>query len=106
MAFDVSAKGKDKHFTVGLPAEINCHNSLIALAVADEYGVSDEVTADALSSVFVKGRCETVRECEDITVIIDYAHNGVSLKSIIDTARDYDHNRIITLFGLFSMECR
>lgn len=108
MSFDVFAKGGEKHFTVGLPAEINCHNALIALAVAEEYGVSDDTVAEALSSVFVKGRCETVRECEDITVIIDYAHNGVSLKSIIDTARDYEHNRIITLFGSVGgrTECR
>ncbi len=108
MTFDVLAKGEEKHFTVGLPAEINCHNSLVALAIAENYGVSDKVIAEGLASVFVKGRCEIVRECEDITVIIDYAHNGVSLKSIIDTANDYEHNRIITLFGSVGgrTECR
>ena len=44
----------------------------------------------------------------DFTVIIDYAHNGVSLKSIIDTARAYEHNRIVTLFGSVGgrTECR
>ncbi|MBR5437359.1 MAG: UDP-N-acetylmuramoyl-L-alanyl-D-glutamate--2,6-diaminopimelate ligase [Clostridia bacterium] len=108
MSFDMLSHGKEKSFTVGLPAEINCHNSLIAVAIAESYGVSDEKIAEGLSSVFVKGRCEVVRECEDITVIIDYAHNGVSLKSIIETARDYEHNRIITLFGSVGgrTECR
>ena len=45
---------------------------------------------------------------EDVTVIIDYAHNGISLKSIIETARKYEHSRIITLFGSVGgrTECR
>ena len=49
-----------------------------------------------------------MKDTDDITVIIDYAHNGVSLKSIIDTARAYEHNRIITLFGSVGgrTECR
>lgn len=108
MSFDVHSQGKERQFTVGLPGEINCHNSLIAVAVADEYGIDSSIIDRGLSKVSVKGRCEVVRECKDITVIIDYAHNGVSLKSIIDTARDYEHNRIITLFGSVGgrTECR
>ncbi len=108
MTFDVhSAKG-DRQFTVGIPGEVNCHNAVAAVAIADFYGVPEEKIAQGLSRVYVKGRCEIVRECEDITVIIDYAHNGVSLKSVIEMARDYEHNRIITLFGSVGgrTECR
>lgn len=108
MTFDIHSKEKERQFTVGLPGEINCHNALVAVAIADEYGIKDEIIAEGLAKVFVKGRCEIIRECEDITVIIDYAHNGVSLKSIIDTAREYEHNRIVTLFGSVGgrTECR
>lgn len=108
VAFDVKAKGADKKFTVALPGEINAHNSLIALAIGDIFGVSDEDSAEGLGQVFVKGRCEIMKDTDDITVIIDYAHNGVSLKSIIDTARAYEHNRIISLFGSVGgrTECR
>lgn len=108
VAFDMKANGVDKNFTVALPGEINAHNSLIALAIADIFGISDEDSAEGLKQVFVKGRCEILKNTEDITVIIDYAHNGVSLKSIIDTARAYEHNRIITLFGSVGgrTECR
>lgn len=107
-AFDVTAKGEKKSFTVALPGEINAHNSLIALALADIFGVSDADSAEGLHRVFVKGRCEILKDTQDITVIIDYAHNGVSLKSIIDTAREYEHSRIITLFGSVGgrTECR
>ncbi len=108
VAFDMKANGKDKKFTVALPGEINAHNSLIALALGDMFGICDEDSAEGLKQVFVKGRCEILKDTEDITVIIDYAHNGVSLKSIIDTARNYEHNRIITLFGSVGgrTECR
>lgn len=108
MDFDVHTKDKERHFNIGIPGEINCHNALVAVAVADAYGVSEEKIAKGLSEVFVKGRCEIIRECEDITVIIDYAHNGVSLKSVIEMAREYEHNRIITLFGSVGgrTECR
>ena len=93
---------------MALPGEINAHNSLIALALGDMFSVSDGDSAEGLSQVFVKGRCEILKDTDDTTVIIDYAHNGVSLKSIIDTARDYEHNRIITLFGSVGgrTECR
>ena len=108
VAFDVKAKGIDKKFTVALPGEINAHNSLIALAIGDIFGISDEDSSEGLSRVFFKGRCEILKYTDDITVIIDYAHNGVSLKSIIDTAVAYEHNRIISLFGSVGgrTECR
>src|SRR5699024_869015 len=32
-------------------------------------------------------------------VIIDYAHNGVSLENILQTLKQYDYNRLICLFG-------
>lgn len=108
VTFDVKTKGEDKKFTVALPGEINAHNSLIALALGDMFGVCQADSAEGLKQVFVKGRCEILKDTDDITVIIDYAHNGVSLKSIIDTARAYEHNRIITLFGSVGgrTECR
>ncbi len=106
--FSVKAKAKKRDFTVALPGEINAGNSLIAVALGDEFGVRDEKISEGLKKVYVKGRCELVRADDDITVIIDYAHNGVSLKSIIETASEYAHERIITLFGSVGgrTECR
>ena len=108
MKFALEHKGESREFVVALPGDVNAHNSLIAVALGDEYGINEKYIKDGLRSVFVKGRGELVRVNDDITVIIDYAHNGVSLKSIIDTAKDYEHNRIITLFGSVGgrTECR
>ncbi len=106
--FNVKTAEAERSFTVALPGEINASNSLIAVALGDEFGLSDEEISKGLQSVFVKGRCELVRADDDVTVIIDYAHNGVSLKSIIETVSEYEHNRIITLFGSVGgrTECR
>lgn len=108
VAFDMKAKGKKKSFTVALPGEFNAHNALIAVALGEEFGAKDEEISKGLKEVFVKGRGELVRESKDVTIIIDYAHNGISLKSIIDTAKEYEHNKIITLFGSVGgrTECR
>ncbi len=105
--FSVSSDTK-RQLTIAMPGDINAHNALIAVALGDEFGISSERINEGLGKVYVKGRCEILRVSDEITVIIDYAHNGISLKSIIDTAKEYEHNRIITLFGSVGgrTECR
>ena len=108
MKFDCEYNGESKSYIISLPGDVNASNALVALAVADIFGISEEDKANGLKSVFVKGRGEMLSIDDDFTVIIDYAHNGVSLKSIIDTAKSYEHNRIVTLFGSVGgrTECR
>ncbi len=108
MSFTCLCKGEEKAFRISLPGDVNASNALVALAVADFFGISEEDKRKGLESVFVKGRGEMLTLDSDFTVIIDYAHNGVSLKSIIDTAKAYEHNRIVTLFGSVGgrTECR
>ena len=53
----------------------------------------------ALSKVAVKGRVEIVPVSSKYSVIIDYAHNGVSMQSILETMRAYNPKRIVSLFG-------
>lgn len=108
MSFTARSDGRDKEYILSLPGDFNCHNALAAIAIAEDYGLSKKEISRGLMQVSVKGRCQVVRESTDFTVIIDYAHNGVSLKSIIETARAYEHNRIITLFGSVGgrTECR
>ena len=35
----------------------------------------------------------------DFTLLIDYAHNAMSLKSILTTLREYEPKRLVCLFG-------
>lgn len=108
MRFSCICNEDEKTYRISLPGDVNASNALVALAVADVFGIDEEAKKKGLADVFVKGRGEMLNLDSNFTVIIDYAHNGVSLKSIIDTAKAYDHNRIITLFGSVGgrTECR
>ncbi len=97
--FAFEHKGEKREYMISMPGDINAHNALIAVAVADSLGIESDKIKNGLAKVFVKGRGEIVETGKDFSVIIDYAHNGVSLKSIIDTVSAYEHNRIIALYG-------
>ena len=40
-----------------------------------------------------------VKVSDDFTLMIDYAHNAMSLESLLATLRDYDPGRLVTVFG-------
>jgi UDP-N-acetylmuramoyl-L-alanyl-D-glutamate--2,6-diaminopimelate ligase len=87
---------------IPLPGHFNVQNALAALSVVCErFGVSPAQAKDSLAGAVVAGRFETVTspDLPDVTFVIDYAHNGVSLTSVLDTLRGYDPNRLICLFG-------
>ncbi len=85
-----------------LPGEFNVQNALAALTVVCErFGVEPARARELLAGASVPGRFETVRHpgVPEVTFVIDYAHNGVSLSSILDALRAYEPKRLIVLFG-------
>lgn len=40
-----------------------------------------------------------VKVSDEFTMMIDYAHNAMSLESLLHTLRDYHPERIVTIFG-------
>lgn len=98
--FDFLRNGeKEDTFEISLPGEFSVHNALSVLAVCDLMGVPFEKTKEGFRTVRVPGRCQVKYLSEDFGIIIDYAHNDISLKGIIETVRAYHPKRIITLFG-------
>lgn len=93
-------KGKyEEHVMVSLPGEFTVHNSLSAIAVAKEMGVPMDKIIEILTDIHVKGRVELIPISDAFTILIDYAHNAMSLKSILLTLRTYKPVRLISLFG-------
>lgn len=84
---------------VALPGEFSIHNSLAALVVADCMGVSFDEIKRILSEIRVRGRVEMIPISDKFTLMIDYAHNGMSLESLLNAIREYNPKRIVTLFG-------
>lgn len=84
---------------VNIPGKFSIYNSLSAIAVASEMGVDMDSIAAALKEIKVRGRVELVPISDAFTILIDYAHNAVSLESILETLREYHPKRLIALFG-------
>ncbi len=87
--------------SIPFPGDYSVYNALCALAVCDKLGIPLADSTAALSVVRVKGRFEPVflPSRPDSTFIIDYAHNGASLRSVLEALRAYKPKRLICLFG-------
>ncbi|MBO6108221.1 MAG: UDP-N-acetylmuramoyl-L-alanyl-D-glutamate--2,6-diaminopimelate ligase [Eubacterium sp.] len=84
---------------LGLPGSFNVYNALSAMALGALIGVSDEKMISAIRHVEVRGRVEVVPTGRDFSVLIDFAHNGVSTESVLKTLRGYDPARLTAIFG-------
>ena len=89
----------DMHAEIANPGKFSVSNALCAIAVARHFDCGPEEIAKALKNAKVKGRIEMVKVSDEFTLMIDYAHNAMALKSLLTTLRDYRPNRLICLFG-------
>lgn len=91
----------DEHFdcSLSVPGMFNVHNALAAIAVARELDIERDKIVTALESMNIEGRFETLITPRGARFVIDYAHNGLSLKSALLALREYNPNRLICLFG-------
>jgi UDP-N-acetylmuramoyl-L-alanyl-D-glutamate--2,6-diaminopimelate ligase len=84
---------------VNVPGSFSVYNSLTAIAICHHFGVDTEKIKKALSHVSVKGRIEIVPVTKRYTLMIDYAHNAMSLESLLTTLKEYEPGRLVCLFG-------
>lgn len=84
---------------IDIPGDFSVYNSLTAIAVCRHFDVPKENIKKALKVAKVRGRIEMVKVSDEFTMMIDYAHNAMSLESLLHTLRDYRPERIVTIFG-------
>lgn len=84
---------------IQMPGKFSIYNSLTAIAICRHFGVSEENIKKALAGAKVKGRIELIPVSDDFTLMIDYAHNAMSLESLLTTMRAYHPHRLVCLFG-------
>ncbi|MDE7247802.1 MAG: UDP-N-acetylmuramoyl-L-alanyl-D-glutamate--2,6-diaminopimelate ligase, partial [Lachnospiraceae bacterium] len=75
------------------------YNALTAIAVCRHFKVEIPQIQKALLGAHVKGRVEMVPVSDQFTLMIDYAHNAMSLKSLLTTLREYEPARLVCVFG-------
>ena len=99
LQFQMRTKKGSIPVTLPFPGAFSVYNALTAAAICHRFGLTDLQIAKALESVVITGRFEVIDLPSGTTVVIDYAHNGVSLRSALETLRQYNPNRLICLFG-------
>ena len=87
------------HVRVDIPGDFTVYNSLAAIALCRHLGVSQADILAALDEIQVKGRLEIVPTPGQYTLMIDYAHNAMSLEALLENIRKYGPKRILCLFG-------
>lgn len=85
--------------SIDIPGKFSVYNSMAAIAICRHFGVSDENILRALQNIKVKGRVEIVKVSDKFTLMIDYAHNAMSLESLLTTLREYNPKRLVCMFG-------
>ena len=84
---------------VHIPGRFSVYNSMVTMLVCHLAGIEQEAILEGLSKVQVKGRVEMLPVSKDYTMIIDYAHNEVSTRSVLTTLMEYHPKRLICVYG-------
>ena len=99
-SFDLEYEGEEIHFDLKITGMFNVYNVLgvIGAALAEHMKLA---TIKAALEKFeaVSGRFELVREGQDFSVIVDYAHTPDGLENVLKTAREIAKKRLIVVFG-------
>ena len=98
VSYHVAGKA-DFDVEIDIPGKFSVYNSLTAIAVCRHFGVSSEKITEALKTAHVKGRIEMIKVSDDFTLMIDYAHNAMSLESLLTTLKEYEPKRLVCVFG-------
>ncbi len=84
---------------LGMPGVFNISNGLAATAVLKVLEIPEARIFPAIEKVRVPGRMEAVPAPVDCRILVDYAHNAMSLKQSLQTLRDYHPARLVVIFG-------
>jgi len=98
VAFGVTGKTA-MQVEIPTPGRFSVYNALTAIAICDQFGVEETAVKSALMQASVKGRIELVKVSNDFTLMIDYAHNAMALESLLGTLKEYEPNRLVSVFG-------
>lgn len=98
VAYHVAGR-MDFDVEIDIPGQFSVYNSLTAIAVCRHFGVPVEKIKEALKQAKVKGRIEMIKVSDEFTLMIDYAHNAMSLESLLTTLKEYRPKRLVCLFG-------
>lgn len=95
---NVSGRVNDK-FMVSAPGMFSVYNAMGVVLLCNLLGIGNDVIKKSLRNFKVNGRCEVFNLDKGVKVVIDYAHNKISMESIIQTMKEYKSGRVVAIFG-------
>ena len=75
-------------FRLGILGDFNIANALPAIIIGRELGIADADIARGLENLkLIPGRMEVINEGQGFTLIVDYAHEKMSITNVLETAK-------------------
>lgn len=99
-SYTVDMDGQRFPISCTIPGEFNVYNSMAAIAVARELGLTYEQIQAGLSALEgVEGRMNTIDEGQAFSVIVDFAHTPDSFERLLADLRKSTKGKLVVLFG-------
>lgn len=97
----VDFKVGDKNYHLSVLGRFNVYNSLPAIALGQAINIPvDKIQAGLNNLKVIPGRMEKIDQGQNFTVIVDYAHEKVSMNLALDAARGIaGNNKVIVMLG-------
>lgn len=91
----------EREVLVPTPVKFNISNALGAIACAEALGIDEECIVHGFENVMVPGRMNIYpTESGRIVGVVDYAHNGMSLETLLrDLRENYPDRELCVVFG-------
>lgn len=89
-------------YSLNILGKINIYNAIPAIILGEKLGISPKNIQKSFDKlVSIPGRMEFIPNKLGLQIIVDYAHEPVSLKELLQTAQDFTpkNNKIILLLG-------
>jgi UDP-N-acetylmuramoyl-L-alanyl-D-glutamate--2,6-diaminopimelate ligase len=94
---------EDTNFEFPILGKFNIYNAMPALLVAKYLEIPVEMQQEGLKNcAVIPGRMEIINEGQDFTAIVDYAHEGVSMREALQAAvkaKKTPENKLIAVYG-------
>ncbi|MCG6926455.1 MAG: UDP-N-acetylmuramoyl-L-alanyl-D-glutamate--2,6-diaminopimelate ligase [Acidobacteria bacterium] len=98
--FRVKSPSGDFEAQTPLLGRFSVRNALCAFAAAHALGLPPDAVQRGLASLKgVPGRMERVDAGQDFVVLVDYAHTDDALRNLLESVRELDPRRLVTVFG-------
>lgn len=90
----------EQNYHINLAGEFNVYNALAAIAVASSQNISAEKIFQGLDSVkMLEGRMEFIEAGQQFKVMVDYAHEPMSLTELFTNLRRMVSGKVIAVIG-------